>query len=102
MLLRKSTQRNMDEKDKTEEEGDVVEKLNFAMCGTRDAASSWEACYTEVMTQAGFQQRQFTPCVFRKGEVVVTIHGDDFTMTGPEEGLEEVERIIRARFEVKV
>ena len=34
----------IDEKDKKEEDGDVVGRLNFAMYGTRDAASSWEAC----------------------------------------------------------
>ncbi len=31
----------------------------------------------------------------------MTIHGDDFTMTGPEEGLEEAEKMIRNTFEVK-
>ena len=92
----------VDEKDKEEEDGDVVGKLNFAMYGTRDAASSWEACYTEVLLKAGFVQGKFTPCVFRRDDVVVTVHGDDFTMTGTREGLRRTEEEIKKTFEVKV
>ena len=92
----------IDDKDKEEEEGDVVGRLNYAMYGTRDAASSWEACYTQVLVSAGFAQGKFTPCVFRRDDVVVTVHGDDFTMTGQGEGLMRTEEEIRRSFDVKV
>jgi len=80
----------------------MVGKLNFAMYGTRDAASSWEACYTEVMKGGGFVQGAYTPCVFKKGKTIVTVHGDDFTVTGPDDELDETEAMIRKTFDVKV
>ncbi len=72
------------------------------MYRTRDAASSWEARYTEVLTQGGFVQGKFSPCVFKKGEVVATAHGDDFTMTGPEEALRTAEELIKRKFDAKI
>ena len=80
----------------------MVGKLNYAMYGTRDAASSWEACYTELMIEGGFTQGKFTPCVFRKGNVIVTVHGDDFTVTGPDVEMLQTEKMIKAKFDVKV
>jgi len=92
----------LDEKDKEGDEEDMVGKLNYAMYGTRDAASSWEACYTEMMLKGGFEQGKFSPCVFKKGETVVTVHGDDFTITGPDDGVDEIKKHISTTFEVKI
>jgi len=92
----------LDASDKGEGEEDMVGKLNFAMYGTRDAASSWEACYSEMMAKAGFTQGVFTPCVFRKGDTVVTVHGDDFTITGPDAGVLEIKKHICNTFGTKV
>jgi len=50
----------------------------------------------------GFVQGKFTPCVFRRNNVVVTVHGDDFTMTGPSSELTKTEEDIRKKFDVKV
>jgi len=92
----------LDEKDKEGDDDDMVGKLNFAMYGTRDAASSWEACYTKVLVDGGFAQGAFSPCVFRRGEAVVTVHGDDFTMTGPDDDIDYTKKLLEKAFEIKV
>ncbi len=79
----------------------MIGKLKFAMYGTRDAASSWEACYTKCLVGGGLAQGKSNPCVFRKGEVILTVHGDDFTITGPCADVEEARLLISSKFEVQ-
>jgi hypothetical protein len=91
----------LDRRDKGEGEANMIGKLRYAMYGTRDAASSWEACYTKCLVGGGFTQGRSNPCVFMKGEVIMTVHGDDFTITGPDEGIEEARLLISNTFEVQ-
>ena len=78
-------------------------KLRRAMYGTRDAALNWEKAYMKFLEEAGFIAGKFSPCVFyhsaRKLRAVV--HGDDFTVSGPEDQLNWFRSQIQARFEVK-
>ena len=63
------------------DKGKVCGKLNFSLYGTRDAASNWEAHYTNVLKDLGFHPGLSSPCVFyRPGRDIETVvHGDDFT-----------------------
>ena len=36
--------------------GKVCGKLKFSLYGTRDAASNWEECYAQALTEIGFLQ----------------------------------------------
>jgi hypothetical protein len=91
----------LDRRDKSEGEENMIGKLNYAMYGTRDAASSWEACYTKCLIGGGFTQGRSNPCVFMKGEVLLDVHGDEFTITGPDEGIEEARLLISNAFPVQ-
>ena len=78
-------------------------KLVKAMYGTRDAAQNWEADYTELMMNIGFQQGRASPCVFWHPEkgIRAVIHGDDFTMLGHQGSLDWFRNKIQERYEVK-
>ena len=78
-------------------------KLVKAMYGTRDAASSWERAYTDFMIKCGFDVGRISPCLFwhPSKELIVEIHGDDFTNIGSEEHLEWFKLEISKTFEFK-
>ena len=60
-----------------------------SMCGTRDAASNWEECYTEALVSIGFTQGLSSPCIFHHKErnISTVVHGDDFTSLAEEKDL---------------
>ena len=62
---------------------------NFSLCGTRVAAPNWAAEYSGYLIDPGFQVGGATACSFKHAarEIFVTVHGDDFTITGPEADL---------------
>ena len=66
-----------------------VGKLNLSLYGTRDASQNWAKEYTGFIRGLGFRQGGSSPCNFvhEAYEVHVIVHGDDFTATGPMEGL---------------
>ena len=68
---------------------DMVGKLNLSLYGTRDAAQNWAVEYTRTLTEAGFEAGKASPCNFRHKvrDLTLTVHGDDFTVTGPMEDL---------------
>ena len=68
-------------------------KLNLSLYGTRDAAQNWAQEYTKTLVAAGFRVGRASPCNFfsERTQVSVTVHGDDFTASGPEAGLRELE-----------
>ena len=69
------------------EKGDErkVGKLNLSLYGTRDAAQNWAEEYTNTLLAAGFRVGLASPCNFfcKRTGVCVTVHGDDFTASGP-------------------
>ena len=75
-----------------EEPGDEakVVKLNLILCGTHDAAQNWTEEYTKQLAKLGFMTGVATQCNFaHEGrELFVTVHGDDFTVVGPEASLQ--------------
>ena len=73
------------------------------MYGTRDTANNWEHAYTEFMVTSGFSVGNITPCLVwhKDTQLVVDVHGNDFTNTGGEDDLEWSWTNIKERFEVK-
>ena len=80
-----------------------VGKLNLSLYGTRDAAQNWAAEYTATLCNAGFVVGRASPCNFHHPEwkVCTTVHGDDFTATGPETGLLKMRKALEGRHECK-
>ena len=72
-----------------QEEG-TCGKLIKAMYGTRVAASNWERAYINFLKSNGFRSGKVSPCVFyhEEKELRLVVHGDDFTITGPESQLD--------------
>ena len=81
-----------------------VGRLNLSLYGTRDAAQNWSQEYTAYLRREGFEVGKASPCNFKHShrELVVTVHGDDFTATGPEEDLQWFKKTMAALYEVKV
>ena len=55
--------------------------LTRALCGTRDAASAWNACIQHALvTELGFERGLTSLCLFWRAarKVRVIVHGDDF------------------------
>ena len=81
----------------------MVGRLNLSLYGTRDAAQNWAVEYTRTLRAAGFEPGRASPCNFvhRTRDLTLTVHGDDFTATGPIEDLAWLEEVFRRRYEVK-
>ena len=83
------------------EKGKVCGKLNFSLYGTRDAASNWEAHYTNVLRGLGFTRGLTSPCVFyhKDRDIETVVHGDDFTSLAVESQLvwftNELEKVLK-------
>ena len=84
--------------------GDVgmVAKLNLSLYGTRDAAMNWSATFTAVLTKLGFTKGKCSPCNFehRVREMVMTVHGDDFTVSGTDADLAWLKFHMEKEFEI--
>ena len=81
----------------------MIAKLNLSLYGTRDAAQNWAAEYTGYMTTLGFDVGTATPCSFKHAvkDLYVTVHGDDFTITGPDHELLWLEQRMAEKYEIK-
>ena len=60
------------------------------MYGTRAAADGWQQEYSGFMKHIGFIQGEASPCIFvhESRGIACSVHGDDFTSTGPKVGLD--------------
>ena len=79
-------------------------RLQVSMYGTRDAAASWEAEYTQGLIEDGFSPSIATPCSFYNEEqdIRCVVHGDDFTFLGTDGALTWIQKSMQACYEVKV
>ena len=84
-------------------DADKVAKLNLGLYGTKGAAQNWAEEYTRRLQELGFVAGLATPCNFVRTEkdVRVTVHGDDFTATGPMDSSQCLEKGLAAAWEVK-
>ena len=82
---------------------DRVAQLHFSFYGTRDAAQNWIAEYTSYLVSIGFRPGAASTCSFwHKGrELYLSVHGDDFTITGPEDSLMWLEMQMKNKYEIK-
>ena len=76
-----------------------VAQLNLSLYGTRDAAQNWTKEYTHLLQSAGFTVGKASPCNFyhESRGMALTVHGDDFTVSGPEEDLKWLEAFLAAK-----
>ena len=85
--------------------GSHVGELVRHMYGTRPAADGWQEEYSSfLVSQLKFRQGKATPCVFvhEKRQIVVSVHGDDFTAAGAKEELDWYEGEIQKHYEVTI
>ena len=83
---------------------EVCGLLRRHMYGTRRAAEGWQDEYSATLIAAGFTQGKASACVFVhpvRG-IAVSVHGDDFTATGPKSELDRFEQVMRQHYELTV
>ena len=78
--------------------------LRRHMYGTRRAAEGWQDEYSGTLVSMGFLQGKASACVFvhpQRG-IAVSVHGDDFTATGPKCELDWFEQTMKGHYELTV
>ena len=83
----------------------MVGKLMRHMYGTRAAADGWQEEYSAFLVEhLGMNQGQSSPCVFRHPtrEIVMTVHGDDFTSVGAKRDLDWLEAQMQEHYELTI
>ena len=80
-----------------------VGELCLSLYGTRDAAQNWAKEFTTTLEDLGFITGKASPCNFYQPEksISMTVHGDDFTATGPETALEWLKQSMEVKYEIK-
>jgi len=75
------------------------------MYGTRAAADGWQEEYSTFLVETlKFAQGTASPCVFRHStrQMVMTVHGDDFTTVGPKVDLDWLEAQMQEHYELTI
>ena len=73
------------------------------MYGTQDASNIFQWHYTELLTGAGHHVGKSCPAVFynKEEDVRTFVHGDDFAALGDEEALDNLDKLLSSRYELK-
>eukprot|EP00435_Cladocopium_sp_Y103_P050944 s1858_g15.t1 len=77
--------------------------LKKSMYGTPDAPNIWQQHYTTLLESADIKRGRSNASVFyreRDGTRVV-VHGDDFLVLSDSQGLEEIDNLLRSKYELK-
>ena len=84
-------------------DGNIVGKLLFSMCGTRDAGQNWAKEYSSTLCAAGYERGIANPCLFSSvtDKVSLMVHGDDFVAVGPPEGIAKLNAAFEKAYKVK-
>ncbi len=79
-----------------EQHGSMCGELRRHMYGTRMAADGWQEEYSTLLIRLGFRQGASCPNVFRHEDKMIacSVHGDDFTSSGPKPSLDWLEHSI--------
>ena len=83
--------------------GVLCAELLRHMYGTRAAADGWQEEYSSTLVaELGFTQGVSSPCVFNHAErnIVLNVHGDDFTAAGSKRQLDWFEDAMRQHYEL--
>ena len=93
---------DLPEEDGGKEEG-LCGRLNVHMYGTRAAADGWHNEYSGFMRSIGFVMGDASACVFRHvtRRLVSSVHGDDFTSSGPKRQLDWLKAKMEEKYELK-
>ena len=77
--------------------------LKRHMYGTRRAAEGWQDEYSSTLVANGFTRGRASACVFTHLErgIAVSVHGDDFTATGPKHELDWFESMMKSHYELR-
>ena len=74
------------------------------MYGTRMAADGWQEEYSTLLIRLGFRQGTASPNVFHHPtqQIACSVHGDDFTSSGPASELDWFEESVAKEYEVTI
>ena len=74
------------------------------MYGTQDASHIWEKDYNEILETGGFRRGRANGAIYYKEatDTRLMVYGDDFLGLGDDEGLDELEQILKAKYDIKV
>ena len=77
-------------------------ELLVHLYGTRPAAEGWHDEYAGMLESLGFSMGAASACVFshREKRIVTTVHGDDFTSSGPKVSLDWLREQLKAKYEL--
>ena len=78
--------------------------LKRHMYGTKRAAEGWQEEYLQALADMGFEQGCASACLFRhvKRGSVLSVHGDDFTASGPKDSLDWWQAEMQSRYELTI
>ena len=79
-----------------------VAKLRMSLYGTGDAAQNWAVAYTRMLEGIGFVAGKASPCNFQHASrnIALTVHGDDFVITGEADQLKWLGDRMREKYDV--
>ena len=83
---------------------DMCGQLLRHMYGTRGAADGWQEEYSTMLVRLGFRQGNACPNLFfhpARG-IVLSVHGDDFTASGPKPQLDWLEESVAKEYEITI
>ena len=74
------------------------------MYGTRGAADGWQEEYSTMLIGLGFRQGESCPNVFWHDtkDICTSVHGDDFTSSGPCPALDWMESAVGMQYEITI
>ena len=81
--------------DWSEQDGDVVGKLEKSLYGTRDAAQNWSEAAAAILENNTFAKGKANPCHFYSEEKSKMFHGDDYVAVGQKKSLKWLEECLR-------
>ncbi len=79
-------------------------QLQRHMYGTRGAADGWQEEYSTTLIRLGFRQGDACPNAFHHAErdIVTSVHGDDFSSSGPATALDWLEDALGKEYEITI
>ena len=73
------------------------------LLGTQDASNIWQDDYSELFASAGWKQGRASAATFYReaDDARALAHGDDFMILGDQQTLEDVDIMLKSRYECK-
>ena len=89
--------------DLTNEDGDVVGRLNGNMYGFRDAANGWFGDWKELLGTHNYQTGVANPALFYNSQRGSrgAVHGDDFYVLGRRQDLDDMTSLLKSKCSVR-